>query len=425
MGWKTEDDSVRVVSKESVEDRDPKLYIKRAEEFVKKGMYAEAEKEYDKAIEFSGKKRTFYVEKQRFYVTIGEEQKARQLLIRILITKDLFLVFFAISLIMAWMEDFFLLFFNKAIYEEIRIQFGVWSSVILGINIVKRLVYMCKTKWSKHTKIKWHEHIKHGAILLAVCILHSYLDRVNVVNDLLAIIFIFFYLIYGFITFIALVLDVYAGLSAKRKRMEEVSFEADFASFESDIKANPQSNFSDNFQYPEKEQQRTEKALQQEDVQSRQETFQREPSFMSADEGMLLVLDVPIQKGKILLNKVIVTKDIVKLPINGKNIQIDVSCKKVETIQDIDYEHCKRYDIKKGSLVYVLVAMVEYCINIWSKEWDDNTESACGKLTVQLNQKLNPYGIKTRISKRGWQFLENNVLVTFEDTIYLLNSKRV
>ena len=60
MGWTTKEEDVKVISKETVEDRNPKLYIKRAKALTKMGKKKEAEEEYDKAIEYSKGKLSCY-----------------------------------------------------------------------------------------------------------------------------------------------------------------------------------------------------------------------------------------------------------------------------------------------------------------------------------------------------------------------------
>lgn len=73
MGWKTDDDSIKVISRETIEDTDPKLYKKRAKEFVNIGNFKEAEKEYDKAIKYSGKQLKYYLSKLSFYFFDSKE----------------------------------------------------------------------------------------------------------------------------------------------------------------------------------------------------------------------------------------------------------------------------------------------------------------------------------------------------------------
>lgn len=440
---------VKVISHEIVEDRNPELYVERAKEYVKKGMYAEAEKEYDKAIEYSGKKHSFYLEKQNFYEDIGEKRKARLLLIRLLITKYLFLVFF----LFAWAfreNDFgadfaqlgcitlgikiaeiavkkYKIKWRKYAIRALMLIGGLVLCIIFGSVgevITLTFVWICITKWVYEKLRNMHSiraRMLIGGLFLCItlALVSAYCSGDG--DDTMLVMPLYIYI---FESVYEMLRDMRRYSLSQKPGIVEFAFESDFKDSEFQETSMDSIAFDD-IQYPKGEEHHPDKASQKEDIQSRQETLQREPSFMSVDEGMLLVLDIPIQRDKISLDKVIVSKDVVKLPLSGKNIQIDVSSKKVKVIQEIDFEHCKRYDIKKGNLVYALVAMVEYCINIWSKEWDDNTESACEKLTVQLNQKLNPYGIKTRLSKRGWQFLENNVLITFEDAIYLLNSKRI
>ncbi len=215
--------------------------------------------------------------------------------------------------------------------------------------------------------------------------------------------------------------DIYKYALFHKRTAEESSFEQDFDCSEFDTEISPDNEIFDNMQ----EQHHTNEVLEQDVLENSQEPLQRETSFTGAEEGMLLVLDIPIQRNKILLDKIRVEKNMVTVPVNGGNMQIDVSCKKFEMMADINFEHCKKYDIKRGTLPYVIVAVIEYCINIWSKEWNENAENACEKLNIQLNQKLNPYGIKTSLSGKGCLFFENKVLITFEDVLYLLSSKAV
>lgn len=182
--------------------------------------------------------------------------------------------------------------------------------------------------------------------------------------------------------------------------------------------------FSGNTQQkPKQEPKQTNKVFQQGNPTNRQKDLQRESSSVSAVGGLLLVVDAPIQRGKLYLDKFVIEKNIVMIPVNGKSMQIDISCKKFKTMPDIELGNFERHDIKKGTLIYVLVAVIECCINIWGKEWDENTETSCNKISGLLNQKLNPYGVKTRISEKGWHFLENGRLITLEDVIYLVSSK--
>lgn len=403
MGWKTNEDSVKVISKETIEDRNPQLYVKRAEEYAKKGMYREAEAEYDKAIIYSGKRWSFYLKKADFYSNIQERGKAIRLYIFVLSTKLHFLVFYAI----AWM---------MSVNFDVAVSFIYLGNIALGIKIVKMIL--------KKFKIKWSKYIIRIIILIVLTIIFAEITNLLKVGDSLIEFCIFLFWMYVIKTVIEIIRDMVKYRSAEKH--QEDLFETAFGDSKSSKKKSANIVVPSTMQQnTKKEQNQSNRVFQQDIPPNHKETLQKEKYSAGVDGGMLLALDVPIQKNNILLDKVIVKKNVVKLPVNGENMQIDVSCKKCEAISNIDFEQCERYEIKKGSLVYVLVAIIEYCINIWSNEWNDSIESTCEKLTAQLNHKLNPYGIRTRLSKKGWQFLENNILITFEDVIFLLNSKAV
>ncbi len=93
MGWNTDEDSIRevlndedikITSHTTVEDRDPELYKKRAKYFYNRDLYEDAEKEYDKAIKYSGGKLKYYFAKISFYFDISDHSSAVQTILKVI-----------------------------------------------------------------------------------------------------------------------------------------------------------------------------------------------------------------------------------------------------------------------------------------------------------------------------------------------------
>lgn len=70
----------KVINEELVEDVDPNLYVKRAEDFLKQGNYRQALKEIDSAINFGGNRIEYAYQKVKILFAIGEYKNCYDLI---------------------------------------------------------------------------------------------------------------------------------------------------------------------------------------------------------------------------------------------------------------------------------------------------------------------------------------------------------
>lgn len=75
---KDENEKVRVVSHERIEDTNPDTYLERGKYFLGKGKYADAEREYLKAVKFSGKDRQYVYSLMRFYYANNRKEYGKK-----------------------------------------------------------------------------------------------------------------------------------------------------------------------------------------------------------------------------------------------------------------------------------------------------------------------------------------------------------
>lgn len=92
------DKGVKVISHERVEDTNPEIFHERGDVFFKAGKYAEAENEYIRAYQLSGKNDIYYKVLIKFYAAI-RSPKARKMLKKYVWTKWRFLIWFIIVIL--------------------------------------------------------------------------------------------------------------------------------------------------------------------------------------------------------------------------------------------------------------------------------------------------------------------------------------
>lgn len=76
MKLTTNEESIKVISRETIEDKDPVLYRKRAKVLAKQGMYNEADMEYDKSIRYGGNYSVHYIGKSLFWLGQGKNGRS-------------------------------------------------------------------------------------------------------------------------------------------------------------------------------------------------------------------------------------------------------------------------------------------------------------------------------------------------------------
>ena len=78
VNWTTNVSSIKVLSRDRVEDRNPDLYVQRGEKFKEAGKYKEAEQEYAKAYQFSAKDDTYLLPLINLYYATKDKKIVRK-----------------------------------------------------------------------------------------------------------------------------------------------------------------------------------------------------------------------------------------------------------------------------------------------------------------------------------------------------------
>lgn len=199
MGLKTDESSIHVLPPDedkhkttsaTVEsnllDTNPDLYVKRAKYFVRKGMFAEAENEYNAAILFSHKAGKYYSEKARFYKDVLHDKKRSDALFNLDAFKTMgwfFLIVIGANLIAAGLDLYY--------------PFRANAISVLGLFLLLAGVFIFATKFEHGVMWFGMELLMLGAIVLIYRLFDIYTDKIGsialkvsiVLSILLAVVF--------------------------------------------------------------------------------------------------------------------------------------------------------------------------------------------------------------------------------------------
>lgn len=203
MGWTTNEEDVKVISKETVEDRNPKLYIKRAKALTKMGMKKEAGEEYDKAIEYSEGKLSCYFSK--FFFCLDNQMFGTAIgvlftIFWVIIWKKLRVLWIGL---LAWGISFVSLEYFMRFYAYQYYSYFTSIMGFIGISIV--VVAICKM-----FEVNCLKYIFCVAKIFVAIIISSFM------GDGLYVIILLGAILYGFIYVILLVQDIRKVLKEKR-----------------------------------------------------------------------------------------------------------------------------------------------------------------------------------------------------------------
>lgn len=134
---KVDKESTRVVSHVQIEETDPKVYKKRAEEFAAKKLYILAMDEYDKAIRYSGNKLSYYFGKLFFCLDHGRLGTAFVVFITILLKKLRFVACFAAGLFFSELYYSLDIYIDLGLPVDLSELFLILGALDLALIILK------------------------------------------------------------------------------------------------------------------------------------------------------------------------------------------------------------------------------------------------------------------------------------------------